>query len=87
MSREPIQCRKCEKLFYCEKHHILPKSLFGEGETEDLCPNCHDEFHRYLGHKYLRKENKQPMEFYFQKYYRWLYGIGLALIILFLIKF
>ncbi len=74
MSREIKECRKCKKMFYCEKHHILPRKIFGEGETDFLCPNCHDEFHRYLGHKYLRKNNKQSMEFYLYKYFRWLAG-------------
>ncbi len=73
MKNKKIKCRKCKKAFYCDKHHILPKGLFGEGETDNLCKNCHDEFHRELGHKYLRKKHKQSMEFYLEKYLKWLY--------------
>jgi len=80
MSNEPVKCNKCGKMFVCEKHHILPKTLFGEGETVNLCPNCHAEYHRYLGHKYLKEENKQSMEFYFFKYYKWLSGVGLIVL-------
>lgn len=84
MSKKRTQCEKCKEWHYCDKHHILPEGLFGEGETNNLCKNCHDEFHRTLGHKYLRKENKQSMEFYFEKYFRWLVGfcilIGIFLI-------
>lgn len=78
MSNKLETCKKCGKDFYCEKHHLLPKGLFGEGETDFLFPNCHTEFHRKLGHKYLRKENKQSMEFYLEKYFRWLAGLLIA---------
>ena len=40
-------CKKCGKDFYVHSHHILPKSIFGKGETVDLCPNCHTHFHEY----------------------------------------
>ncbi len=79
MGKEKVQCEKCKKDFFCDKHHILPKGIFGEGETEYLCKNCHDEYHRYLGHKYLQKKNKQTMVFYFEKYYRWLAGLCIIL--------
>ncbi len=49
------ECRKCGKPYYCDEHHILPEGIFGEGETVPLCKNCHDKYHRFLGHKYLRK--------------------------------
>lgn len=78
MPSEKRECVKCEQKFYCDKHHILPQGLFGEGETADLCKNCHDEFHRYLGHKYLRKENRQSMEFYLEKWYTWLYMLSIS---------
>ncbi len=73
------KCEKCKKNHYCDKHHVLPKGIFGKGETNNLCKNCHDEFHRELGHKYLRKENKQPEEFYLKKYYLWLTGLCLLI--------
>lgn len=74
MGKQKHVCEKCGKLFYTVEHHLLPKALFGEGETKKLCPTCHDEFHRYLGHKYTRKEHKQSMEFYIEKYLRWIAG-------------
>ena len=41
-------CKKCNKYFYIHNHHILPKSKFGkEGETVELCPNCHTHFHEF----------------------------------------
>lgn len=85
MSKKKTTCEKCKGVFYCDEHHILPKGIFGDGETEELCKNCHDEFHRNLGHKYLRKENEQPMEFYFHKYYKWLYlGVLIVAVYLFI---
>jgi len=85
MSRKETICAKCKKTIVCEKHHPLPKTIFGEGETDNLCPNCHAEYHRYLGHQYLRKENAQSMEFYFNKYYKWLYGLGIAALLFWLL--
>ena len=85
MVNEEKYCAKCNKPYVCERHHILPKSIFGEGETDFLCPNCHAEYHRYLGHRYLRKENAQPMEFYLGKYYNWLYGLGIIALIFWLL--
>ena len=73
MAKKREQCEKCKQLHYCDKHHILPKALFSEGETVLLCKNCHDELHRGIGHRYLRKENQQPMEFYIEKYIKWLF--------------
>ncbi len=72
-NKEKDICVKCGDEAYCDDHHILPEGIFGEGETKPLCKTCHDKFHRELGHKYLRKKNAQPMEFYFQKWYTWLY--------------
>ncbi len=65
MSREKKTCSKCKKEYYCDEHHILPKGIFGDGETEPLCKNCHDEYHRYLGYKYLRKKIKKMKSFIF----------------------
>ncbi len=85
MANKEKVCSKCGKIFICEKHHILPFKLFGESETDYLCPNCHDDFHRKLGYKYLRQENKQSMEFYLEKYYRWLAGLSIAIVLFFLL--
>ena len=84
MSKKKDRCSKCKEEHYCDEHHLLPKAIFGEGETDNLCKNCHDEFHRELGHKYLLEKNKQPMEFYLEKYFRWLVGLSIV-IALFLI--
>ncbi len=75
MGKKKRICKKCGKSHFCDEHHILPKGIFGDGETVFLCKNCHDEYHRYLGHKFLQKKNKQNMEFYFYKYYRWFVGL------------
>jgi len=87
---EKRQCEKCKEYHFCEAHHPLPKALFGEGEIVFLCPNCHENYHRYLGKKYLLKQNKQPLEFYFTKWYYWLYVAcfaGFVLIISKLLSF
>lgn len=84
--KEKKICEKCGKPYFCDEHHILPKAIFGDGETKNLCKNCHDEFHRYLGHKYLQKENKQPMEFYIEKYWRWIVGLTIIIGIFLLTK-
>ena len=86
-NKKKVQCEKCKEYFFCDEHHILPKAIFGNGEVHNLCKNCHDEFHRALGHKYLRQDNKQPMKFYLLKYYRWLAGLAvIAGILFFLLK-
>ena len=73
MQDKKRKCEKCGEFHYCEAHHILPQKLFGEGEIVWLCPNCHDEYHRSLGYKFLQKINKQSMEFYLEKWFKWLY--------------
>jgi len=85
MEEKPKQkCEKCGEYHYCHKHHPLPKKLFGEGETLYLCPNCHDEYHHFLGHKYLREANKQPMEFYLEKWLHWFYLMVFLGVVLYL---
>lgn len=72
--RKKSICIKCNKYYHCETHHILPQGLFGKNkETVNLCSNCHTKAHLFLGYKYLHKENKKPMEFYFLAYYKWLF--------------
>lgn len=75
------KCVKCGKYTLIQRHHILPKAVFGEGETEDLCPNCHVEYHHILG----RDLQDKSMEFHFKKYYTWLY-LGVVGIILFILS-
>ncbi len=79
MSNEKKECFKCKEYHYCDKHHILPKGIFGDGEIVFLCKNCHDKFHRYVGHKYLLKKNKQKASFYLYKYYAWLAGLCIVI--------
>jgi len=83
VSKKKEKCQKCKNDEFCDEHHILPKKLFGDGETSSLCKTCHDDYHRFLGFKFLRKEHKQTEEFYFQNWYKWLYlGAFLGLIFL-----
>jgi len=75
MGKKPINCKKCGELHYCDDHHILPKGIYGEGETAPLCKNCHDKYHRQLGAKFTRKENAQPKEFYTQNWMAWITAV------------
>ncbi len=70
--KEKQICSKCGQYIYCDNHHLVPKSIKPDGETRPLCKNCHDDFHRFLGFKFLRKANAQPEEFYLRKYALWL---------------
>lgn len=84
MKLRKTQCDKCGEFHYCDSHHILPKGIYeGEGETVNLCKNCHDELHRYIGYKYSRKKHKQPREFYYRKYSFWISMILIIGIILY----
>ncbi len=85
-SSEKHICAKCGKLHFCDEHHILPKGLFGNGETAFLCKNCHYEFHKALGFKYLRKKNKQPSSFYIEKYLLWLSSLIVLALIIYFVK-
>ncbi len=76
--KEKTECQKCKNNHFCDEHHVLPKGIFGDGDTDYLCKNCHDEFHRFLGFKYLRKKNKQDEGFYLSKYHQWLIGLCIA---------
>jgi len=73
--KDKEKCEKCGESHFCDEHHILPKTIFGKGRTVFLCKNCHYEFHRFLGFKFLKKENKQPEEFYSKKYIAWIAGL------------
>jgi len=78
-------CTKCGKIHYCDEHHIFPKSIFGKGETRSLCKTCHDEYHRFLGFKFTRKNNAQPKEFYYENWIKWITMLVILGIFLFLI--
>ncbi len=70
-------CKKCETYTEVEKHHILPKSIFGGiGPVVYLCPNCHTKFHLHLGRKNL--QNPDP-DYHHYTFWKW---IGTATVIL-----
>jgi hypothetical protein len=71
-------CRKCNQYGWIEEHHPLPISTFGEGETVKLCPNCHTDYHTQLGRKNLENDS---VEYHYEKFYRWLFGVGIILIL------
>jgi len=84
MAKKKKNCSKCGDEHYCDEHHVLPKSIFGDGETRPLCKTCHDEYHRFLGFKFTRKKNAQSEEFYVKNWLKWLtlfFVIGFSLII------
>jgi len=72
VEKERKICEKCGGSYFCDDHHILPKTIFGKGETRPLCKTCHDEYHRFLGFKFLRKNNAQPREFYITNWLKWI---------------
>jgi predicted HNH restriction endonuclease len=53
------ECAKCNNYFYVHNHHIFPKSIFGKGETVELCPNCHTHFHEYKNLKIKNPKSKK----------------------------
>ncbi|TAD97305.1 MAG: hypothetical protein EAZ97_12745 [Bacteroidetes bacterium] len=70
-------CVKCNNYFWIDKHHILPKSVFGgEGDIVRLCPNCHRDYHEQLGTKDLKIKNRQ---FHYDFFAKWMAG-GLAIL-------
>ncbi len=83
MAKEKKECAKCGKSHYCDEHHILPKEIFGEGETRSLCKTCHDEYHRFLGYKFTRRKNAQPEEFYLKNWVLWIATITILGLFLF----
>jgi hypothetical protein len=52
-------CAKCGIYFWTDKHHILPRAIFGKkGKTVPLCPNCHRDYHEQLGRENLKNPDK-----------------------------
>jgi len=82
------KCDKCGILFYLHKHHILPKSIFGkQGETSNLCPNCHTHFHVYSN---LNTKNKGDIKEAKAIWKKWLKKVSVVVTIfsaLFLITY
>ncbi|TAD96840.1 MAG: hypothetical protein EAZ97_13375 [Bacteroidetes bacterium] len=74
-------CAKCKKYGFVEKHHILPRNVFGENDQiEWLCPNCHTAYHQFLGTENLKNPD---MVFHLLTYLKW--AAGLLPVVLFLI--
>jgi len=79
-------CLKCGTFTYVEKHHILPKNIFGIGKTVYLCPNCHRYYHyEILGAKNIKNPDAN---FHLETFQRWIQGLivviaGIGLIYLF----
>ena len=71
-------CRKCEKYEWIQDHHILPQCDFGNGETIELCPNCHNDYHQQLGRKNLKGNT---IEFHYLNFYKWLAGLSILIIL------
>lgn len=76
------RCDKCGKFTYLFRHHILPQSTFGkgeenEGDTADLCGNCHTDYHQYLGKESLKNTD---VKFHYNKYYKWFY-LGIFILV------
>ena len=67
------RCAKCNQLFWVDKHHILPKCTFkGAGVIVELCPNCHRDYHEYLGRDGLKNPDKN---FHYRFFARWMAGL------------
>jgi hypothetical protein len=65
-------CVKCNTLFWVDKHHILPKTVFeGKGDVVRLCPNCHRDYHEHLGRKNLKIKDEK---FHYDFFFKWLSG-------------
>jgi hypothetical protein len=75
---EKDYCQKCHQYNWVELHHILPECEFGDGETIKLCPTCHTDYHILTG---FNKEKGLSMEHHFEKFYRWLAGLSIAVIV------
>ena len=71
------KCFKCQTIQWLERHHIYPQSIFGkEGETVDLCPNCHTDLHVKMGRA------KQTEKKFYQDFHRkWMVGLILLIFI------
>ena len=63
---EPVQCEGCGRFNACDVHHLLPRSLGGGNDIENLCAvcrKCHDwahdspDYNEYLKIRHLKKLN------------------------------
>jgi len=64
MKKEPKKgwCEKCGEYFYVNDHHILPKGVFGKGETIRLCVKCHAHIHAYMDMNVKDTKNKDEVK-------------------------
>lgn len=72
-------CEKCGEFTYVEKHYVVPRGILKNGETKELCPNCHNEYHLALGRENLKKSD---YEFHWLFWLKWQNGLLLALILI-----
>ena len=72
-------CEKCGEFTYVEQHHVVPKGLLKKGETKNLCPNCHTEYHLKLGRENLKNPS---FEFHWLFFLKWQNGLLLFLILI-----
>ncbi len=79
------ECAKCGKYTWVERHHILPKSVFGENEeVVYLCPACHTDYHQQLGLENLKNPD---MVFHFYFFQKWLHGLLTIVFLIFVFYF
>lgn len=79
--RERGYCERCDTYTFLERHHVLPKSVFGGfGRIVELCPTCHNEYHTELGRKNLRNKDADYHQFKFWKWYHTATFVFVALI-------
>ncbi len=72
------RCEKCKEYFYVHDHHILKKSIFGEGETKKLCPNCHTHYHEYLKKQDIDPEDMKQNLYIWLK---WFYTVAVIAVV------
>ena len=77
------KCEKCGRKGLINMHHILPQFKFGDGDTYDLCPNCHADYHEHLGYDGLHNDDPQ---FHLITFFKWLCGLGIIALLFYLCK-
>ena len=66
---ETDYCKKCGTYTIVEKHHVLPKSIFGGiGPVINLCPTCHRKYHLHIGQKNLKNDDPDYHQYTFWKW-------------------
>jgi hypothetical protein len=74
-------CEKCGETMWLQEHHVPPKaSKIQHKLTYSLCPNCHVDFHQYLGMQNLKNTSEK---YHLKMFYRWLLGVALLTLIIY----